>query len=73
MKTFTKKVNQYTAKNILNMAKTNKKLMCNINKKYESINEQIQNIAQKKDTLCRMMYNSLGKYQIQSEKKSSPE
>ena len=55
------------------MAKTNKKLMCNINKKYESINEQIQNIAQKKDTLCRMMYNSLGKYQIQSEKKSSPE
>ena len=57
MKTFTKKVNQYTAKNILNMAKTNKKLMCNINKKYESINEQIQNIAQKKDTLCRMMYN----------------
>ena len=25
--------------------------------KYLSINEQIQNIAQKKDTLCRMMYN----------------
>ena len=24
---------------------------------YEPINEQIQNIAQKKDTLCRMMYN----------------
>jgi len=23
----------------------------------ESINEQIQNIAQKKDTLCRRMYN----------------
>ena len=23
----------------------------------ETINEQIQNIAQKKDTLCRMMYN----------------
>ena len=22
-----------------------------------AINEQIQNIAQKKDTLCRMMYN----------------
>ena len=22
-----------------------------------TINEQIQNIAQKKDTLCRMMYN----------------
>ena len=25
--------------------------------KYETINEQIQNIAQKKDTLCRRMYN----------------
>lgn len=25
--------------------------------KYQSINEQIQNIAQKKDTLCRRMYN----------------
>lgn len=24
---------------------------------YASINEQIQNIAQKKDTLCRRMYN----------------
>ena len=24
---------------------------------YEAINEQIQNIAQKKDTLCRRMYN----------------
>src|SRR5699024_10105053 len=24
---------------------------------FETINEQIQNIAQKKDTLCRMMYN----------------
>lgn len=24
---------------------------------YETINEQIQNIAQKKDTLCRRMYN----------------
>ena len=23
----------------------------------DTINEQIQNIAQKKDTLCRMMYN----------------
>ena len=23
----------------------------------KTINEQIQNIAQKKDTLCRMMYN----------------
>ena len=23
----------------------------------ETINEQIQNIAQKKDTLCRRMYN----------------
>ena len=28
----------------------------NANKK-RSINEQIQNIAQKKDTLCRRMYN----------------
>lgn len=25
--------------------------------KIEAINEQIQNIAQKKDTLCRRMYN----------------
>ena len=25
--------------------------------KIETINEQIQNIAQKKDTLCRRMYN----------------
>ena len=25
--------------------------------KDETINEQIQNIAQKKDTLCRRMYN----------------
>lgn len=25
--------------------------------KYKTINEQIQNIAQKKDTLCRRMYN----------------
>ena len=25
--------------------------------KMETINEQIQNIAQKKDTLCRRMYN----------------
>ena len=25
--------------------------------KLKSINEQIQNIAQKKDTLCRRMYN----------------
>ena len=24
---------------------------------YKTINEQIQNIAQKKDTLCRRMYN----------------
>ena len=24
---------------------------------YRTINEQIQNIAQKKDTLCRRMYN----------------
>ena len=24
---------------------------------FKSINEQIQNIAQKKDTLCRRMYN----------------
>ena len=24
---------------------------------YHTINEQIQNIAQKKDTLCRRMYN----------------
>ena len=24
---------------------------------YSAINEQIQNIAQKKDTLCRRMYN----------------
>ena len=27
------------------------------NKRFISINEQIQNIAQKKDTLCRRMYN----------------
>lgn len=27
------------------------------NKKVKTINEQIQNIAQKKDTLCRRMYN----------------
>ena len=26
-------------------------------KEYKTINEQIQNIAQKKDTLCRRMYN----------------
>ena len=26
-------------------------------KQFETINEQIQNIAQKKDTLCRRMYN----------------
>ncbi len=26
-------------------------------KKLKAMNEQIQNIAQKKDTLCRMMYN----------------
>lgn len=26
-------------------------------KKFITINEQIQNIAQKKDTLCRRMYN----------------
>ena len=26
-------------------------------RKLETINEQIQNIAQKKDTLCRRMYN----------------
>ena len=25
--------------------------------KFSTINEQIQNIAQKKDTLCRRMYN----------------
>ena len=25
--------------------------------KFQAINEQIQNIAQKKDTLCRRMYN----------------
>ena len=25
--------------------------------KFKTINEQIQNIAQKKDTLCRRMYN----------------
>ena len=28
-----------------------------VGKSYISINEQIQNIAQKKDTLCRRMYN----------------
>ena len=28
-----------------------------IKKEQETINEQIQNIAQKKDTLCRRMYN----------------
>ncbi len=27
------------------------------NTKNKTINEQIQNIAQKKDTLCRRMYN----------------
>jgi hypothetical protein len=26
-------------------------------KRFNTINEQIQNIAQKKDTLCRRMYN----------------
>lgn len=26
-------------------------------REFETINEQIQNIAQKKDTLCRRMYN----------------
>ena len=26
-------------------------------RKFKTINEQIQNIAQKKDTLCRRMYN----------------
>jgi hypothetical protein len=26
-------------------------------KEFRTINEQIQNIAQKKDTLCRRMYN----------------
>ena len=28
-----------------------------VKNKYKAINEQIQNIAQKKDTLCRRMYN----------------
>ena len=28
-----------------------------VNPIYKTINEQIQNIAQKKDTLCRRMYN----------------
>ena len=28
-----------------------------IENNFEAINEQIQNIAQKKDTLCRRMYN----------------
>ena len=28
-----------------------------VENEFESINEQIQNIAQKKDTLCRRMYN----------------
>ena len=28
-----------------------------IREKVHTINEQIQNIAQKKDTLCRRMYN----------------
>ena len=28
-----------------------------LEKEFDTINEQIQNIAQKKDTLCRRMYN----------------
>jgi hypothetical protein len=35
----------------------NKSLAAASNFKYDTINEQIQNIAQKKDTLCRRMYN----------------
>ncbi len=35
----------------------NKMRILLINNKYYTINEQIQNIAQKKDTLCRRMYN----------------
>ena len=31
--------------------------IANILSKLCTMNEQIQNIAQKKDTLCRMMYN----------------
>ena len=30
---------------------------CSLEVSYKTINEQIQNIAQKKDTLCRRMYN----------------
>ena len=39
-----------------NAKATINKYMADI-KKFLSINEQIQNIAQKKDTLCRRMYN----------------
>ncbi len=35
-----------------------KKLNCKV-KYVTTINEQIQNIAQKKDTLCRRMYNEV--------------
>ena len=33
------------------------KCLFGVEKNYHTINEQIQNIAQKKDTLCRRMYN----------------
>ena len=32
-------------------------ILCDDDKVFLTINEQIQNIAQKKDTLCRRMYN----------------
>ena len=33
------------------------KIKCVVRIQIKTINEQIQNIAQKKDTLCRRMYN----------------
>ena len=37
--------------------KETKERAARVRKIFETINEQIQNIAQKKDTLCRRMYN----------------
>ena len=53
------RVNRYLGTNGIdkNRYKFCKKQLICIQKYFISINEQIQNIAQKKDTLCRMMYN----------------
>ena len=45
----------YSSQKILQMHSTRKNEKVLV--KMVTINEQIQNIAQKKDTLCRRMYN----------------